>query len=284
MKKSKPFIPSIFKFSDSSTYFKEFIDTNKKLNNSGRQLSARLNWPISYMIDMVKKRKPLSLLRAGEFAKFADFGPLELERIIWIALNETGDDATKCFFQNKLNINPDLVLTPKQNFSFSSEEEYFYTSLVCQTIIYKKQKLTAEEIFNLLKLPHLEISKIQHALEVITNNNLIKWDEEKTSYQPTVNLEYDNHNMRDSSPYQGIKIHEYSAKNFLDFINSPRTPSAYITGISLMSKEQFMPVAMQLFHLKNLIAQMSQENIAHSKENLRLMQFDLNLFTIARPD
>lgn len=284
MKKNKPFIPSIFKFSDSSTYFKEFIDANKKLNYSGRKLSTDLNWPISYMIDMVKKRKPLSLLRAGEFAKFANFGPLELERIIWIALNETGDEATKCFFQNKLNINPDLVLTPKQNFHFSSEEDYFYTTLVCQTIIYKKQKMTAQEIFDILKLPHLEIKKIENSLQIISQNNLISWNEETLSYHPAVNLEYDNHNIHDPSPYQGIKIHEYATRNFLDFINNPRTPSAYITGCSLISKEQFMPLAMQLFHLKNLIVQMSQENIADRKDNLRLMQFDLNLFTIARQD
>jgi len=284
MKNNKIIFPSIFKFNESATYFKEFIDQNKKNEISGRHLSNLLNWPISYMIDMTKKRKPLSLLRAGEFAKFAKFDSLEHERIIWIALNETGDDATKCFFQNKLNINPDLVLTPKSNYHFASEEDYFYTTLVCQFILFKQRKVKTEELLSEIKLPHLKKEQVEEALKIIEKDELIKWNETGSFFYPAVNLEYDNHNVRDPSAYQGIKIHEYYAKNFIDFINQPRSPSAYISGFSLISKKQFMPIAMQLFHLKNLIMQMNNENLNSNTADLRLMQFDLNLFTLARKE
>lgn len=80
-------VPSIFQFSDSSNFFKKLVSLNKSKDQSlsGREISKKLNWPTSLIVDMVKERRPLTPQRASEFGRFAKFNALELERLIWIS-------------------------------------------------------------------------------------------------------------------------------------------------------------------------------------------------------
>lgn len=272
--------PLIFEFSDSAHFFAEFIRINKSKSNpvSGRQISRKLNWPFSLIVDIIKKRKPLTPQRAGEFARFFEMNSMEFERLISISLMETGDHQTSLFYKKKLTSDPAQVLSlPVMSIG---KELYYYVDVIVGLLLLENQPLTAAAIKKKLNHRSLSLEKIKKALGVISKNKILSWDSEHCHYRQLKNYSYDNHNKRDSKPFEGIDIHKDYAKNFLEFIENPQLPSAYISGCATITKEQFMPIALQLFQIKNWLVHLSTENrnVKEKTCELRLMQFDLNFF------
>lgn len=110
-KTSPILLPDTFTYTDSSAFFAAVISMN--LQNepkiSGRKISKILNWPASLIIDMVKKRKPLTPQRAIEFARTCNLHPTELEHLVWIALVETSDESTRDYIRSTIKPTPSLM-------------------------------------------------------------------------------------------------------------------------------------------------------------------------------
>lgn len=98
-------IPNIFNFSDCKSYFHNFYVINKQLDSTFtyRILAQKLNWPISYLNDVINDRKPLTIQRAMSFIKYFDLDSLDAERLIYLSLKDSNDGDVKDFFEMKLN-------------------------------------------------------------------------------------------------------------------------------------------------------------------------------------
>lgn len=277
-------IPSIFQFADSSNFLKKLVSLNKANDPpiSGREISKKLNWPISLMVDIVKERRPLTPQRASEFGRFAKFNALELERLIWISLMETGDEHIRTFFKAKLDLKAEQVLLPAV--PIVEAELQYCVDMAASVLMQEQTPLTAAEIKERLNNKKISLKKLKQAIALIEKHEILVWDAKKKSFIQKKNLEYDNYNKKDSSPFKNIEIHHHYAKNFLEFIENPKLPSAYISSCITISNKQFMPIALQLFQIKNWLVGLSRENRAASiaKSDLRLMQLDLNFFKITK--
>lgn len=277
-------IPSIFQFADSSNFFKKLVSLNKTtdLSISGREISKKLNWPISLMVDIIKERRPLTPQRASEFGRFAKFNALELERVIWISLMETGDQHIRAFFKAKLDLKAEQVLLP--TVPIVEAELQYYLDMVASVLMQEQTPLTAAEIKDRLNNKTISLKKLKQAIALIEKYEILVWDAKKKVFIQKKNFEYDNYNKKDASPFKNIEIHHHYAKNFLEFIENPRLPSAYISGCITITNKQFMPIALQLFQIKNWLIRLSRENreAAIAKSDLRLMQLDLNFFKITK--
>jgi len=277
-------VPSILQFSDSSNFFKKLVSLNNSKDHfiSGREISKKLNWPISLMVDIVKERRPLTPQRASEFGRFAKFNALELERLIWISLMETGDEHIRLFFKAKLDLKAEQVLLP--TVSIVDAELQYWVDVAASVLMQEQTHLTATEIKERLNNKKTSLKKLNQALALIKKHEILAWDPKKKSFTQKKNFEYDNYNKKDTSPFKNIEIHHHYAKNFLEFIENPKLPSAYISGCITITNKQFMPIALQLFQIKNWLVGLSRENreAAVAKSDLRLMQLDLNFFKITK--
>lgn len=277
-------VPSIFQFSNSSSFFDKLIRINKASEHSisGREISKQLSWPISLIVDIVKERRPLTPQRASEFGRFAKLNALELERLIWIALMETGDEHIRTFFKAKLDLKAEQVLLP--TVPIVEAELQYSVDIVVSLLLKEQTPLTAEEIKARLNNNKLSIEKLNQALALIEKHEILAWDDKKKVVTQKKNFEYDNYCRKDASPFKNIEIHHYYANNFLEFLENPTLPSAYISGCITITNKQFMPIALQLFQIKNWLVGLSHENraAAIAKSDLRLMQLDLNFFKITK--
>lgn len=286
---SHVYLPSVMAFTDSASYFENLLAVNKDRSKplSGRQISAKLQWPASYLVDLIKKRKPLTCQRASEFARFARLNNLELERLMCIALMETGDEYIRFFYQQKLGMTPAQVLLPNQSVVESSM--YFAVDVVVGLLLHENQKLNAKEIQAKLNTKSLSLERIQEALNFILDKNILEWDLSFGGYIQKKTYYYDNFNEAEKKSFSSIEIHRSYAQNFIDFVESPQLPSAYISGIVTVTKEQFTPIALQLFQIRNWLMSISEENRKKEaaddfveKSKLRLMQIDLNFFKVTK--
>ena len=279
-------VPNILLYQNAGLFFKDLIRLNKeqKKSISGRTISKSLSWPPSLIVDLIKERKSLTTHRAIEFARWAKLGEIETERLLWISLMETGDQQTKFFCQRKLALNPNDYLLP--TLSIISPDLYFYLDLVIGILLIKQKKLAAQEIKKLINNKKIPINKIKKVLSMIWDLKILEYNDKKNIIIQKKQIQYDNHNIKDGKNFEGLKIHQDYSNNFLEFMQNPLVPSTYMSGCAILSREQFHPVALQLFEIRNWILSIHQDNLKKIEnshlliENLRLLQFDLNLFKV----
>lgn len=156
--------------------------------------------------------------------------------------------------------------------------------MVVAVLLQEQTPLVAAEIKERLNNKKTSIKKLNQALALIEKHEILVWNAKEKSFTQKKNFEYDNYNKKDTSPFQNIEIHHHYAKNFLEFIENPKLPSAYISGCITITNKQFTPIALQLFQIKNWLVGLSRENraAAIAKSDLRLMQLDLNFFKITK--
>ncbi|MDO9181494.1 MAG: hypothetical protein Q7U04_03755, partial [Bacteriovorax sp.] len=76
--------PKIDDYLDCASYFKDLYEQNQLINPplSYRQFALEINWPVSYLNDVINKRRTMTLTRAFEFSRLAKFNVLEIERLV----------------------------------------------------------------------------------------------------------------------------------------------------------------------------------------------------------
>ncbi|MCM2282018.1 MAG: hypothetical protein NDI61_09250 [Bdellovibrionaceae bacterium] len=97
-------IPDIKKATSVAVFFTEFYQLNRNADEfSYRRFADLVNWPHSYLNDLMSGRKPLTVMRALEFAKFAQFNSVETERLIVMSFGSSENPHVRSHFQSWLN-------------------------------------------------------------------------------------------------------------------------------------------------------------------------------------
>ena len=281
----KLIVPSPQKFACATDYFKAFIKENKAANAffSFRYFAGRIGWPSSYLSDLAKNRKKLSQQRAREFAQHFKMDKLELERLIWFSLMEKPDESIRAIVDQKLTLSPKKVLRPTQEVP-DLIQHHVVSEVLC-ILKFARKKLTATEITEQFAIPGFSLSEIEDALKYIEREKFLSWD--KHGSLQTVHRDnpgFDNHDETDQKPYVGVELHQKYAENFLEFINNPKTPSTYNSGLVEIKKSQFMTVALRMIELRNWILELSAENQKdlNPSEPRRLLQINLDFFSVKK--
>jgi hypothetical protein len=97
--KQKLVLPAFRETHRFSDFLCEFVNINKSKHRyfSHRWLAKSLKWPVSYCSDVIAGRKPMTIVRALEFAQFLKMDTFEIERLILMVLSENSSDLVKQF-------------------------------------------------------------------------------------------------------------------------------------------------------------------------------------------
>ncbi len=277
MKKNK--LPSPHDYTNASDYFKDFMSINKNINAnfSFRFIGNKLKWPSGYIPDVIAHRKVFTLTRAVQFADHYKMREVDKERMTWFALVESENEDVKAFFQKKLTIMAKDLHNP--SITLNDPDLYNTIASIVDFLILKKRRMTTSEILKELRLSYLTEEKVKRALSEIEKNKYLVWDSNGKLIETNASFTFDD---KDEETYSNLKLHREPTLNFLNFIESPCAPAIYNTGVLQIRKGQFDLVAKQILLLRNWLVEVSEDNIRTATENdqHRLMQYDLNLFSI----
>jgi uncharacterized protein (TIGR02147 family) len=80
-------IPSPYNAKTAADYFLDMTELNAESKSfSQRELAKHLGWPISYIPDLIKNRKPFTVARSLEFIRIFKISPIDAEHIIFLAV------------------------------------------------------------------------------------------------------------------------------------------------------------------------------------------------------
>ena len=96
--------PDINQYNSISLFLQEVYSLNKKANKNAsfRYFALKLKWPVSYLNDIIKGRKKLTIKRALELGLFLKLDAVDLERLIYLSLKQFEDKTTNDYFSKKL--------------------------------------------------------------------------------------------------------------------------------------------------------------------------------------
>lgn len=97
-------LPDIKSFESPVEYFRELYQTNKALKSSfsHRSFARKVRWPSSYLSDIIKGRKKLTISRSLQFAQALKFTHLETEYLLTLCLSDYDDDRVRSFFREEV--------------------------------------------------------------------------------------------------------------------------------------------------------------------------------------
>jgi hypothetical protein len=97
--------PKIADYSDCQKYMHDFYEINKESRKtfSYRFLAKKLNWPVSYLNDVIHGRRILTLQRALEFSTFGKLDLVETERLIYMTMKDANQGGVQQYFIEKLD-------------------------------------------------------------------------------------------------------------------------------------------------------------------------------------
>lgn len=274
-------------YSNIQEYLKEFYVINKIKNSdfNYRTFAKELSWPASYLHDVTVGRKKLSIQRALQFIDYFKMNNINKEHLLWLTLQQTKKEKHDAKEAYKKKTDPNSLLYNKDvHDNLTLQNDVAFISFL---YLWKRKRLSAEQILNEFAVPSLSIDRITKAAELISKKNIFLWDEKDQLLNPYIDLsrEFDHSDTKGDQKYEGIELHKDAAINFLEFINKPQSPSTYHSRVIAIPKDQFMPIAMKIIELRNWIDEISNQHIIDSKapeQTSRLMQLDLNLFPIQK--
>ncbi len=274
--------PPPHKFQNTKDFFKEFYAFNKTRNKffSFRSFAEAIDWPTSYLSDLVSGRKKLTVAKAQEFSEFFKLNPVEKEHLLLFALPPSEDSQRK----KKMDPNP---LLHKHVSPIENVPDLCNLIMIVRLLNWKKVNLSAKDIQNKFAIS-LPLAEIQDALNRINELGIFEWNDHgklEKSHLERIPEFIDHADTKGDRRYEGLEWHQESIQNFLQFIKEPQSPSTYHSSMVAIPRDQFMAIGMKIIELRNWVEEISKQHMetsSHPDESSILMQLDLNLFPVAR--
>jgi len=264
-------IPSVFSFVSA----KEFLSAVSDLNvgspgYSQRSLAKRLRWPVSYIPDVIKERKPFTVSRAYEFSKVFQFDTVATERLILLAV---------------LSQNPEVNvrLRPYMQAGFSGRRSEttdpdildFSFTLVFESIRWLRDKASEANVLKLLALQEIDAKEIALAIQTLLKKGLVS--EQDGILRP--NLEcFDTDDMDFE---QDASFHLDMVRNLTHYFEKKKIgPASYNSGFVHIGIEQLPEVINRLLAFRNWLLELSLEEAKKGTHDSRLFQMELHLLPL----
>ncbi|RYZ76249.1 MAG: hypothetical protein EOP04_32290 [Proteobacteria bacterium] len=237
---------------------------------------------MSYVSDIISGRRSLTMLRAIQFADAYKLPSTDRERLTWFALAESENEEVKSFFQKKLRLQLEDIsaLVP------SPVEHRIYNAMVavCAFLKVRRKRMSKDQILAELDLPYLNDAIVDEVLQEIEFNGYLTYDAEGNLIDSKTKFTFDNLSAVDGRNFVTIEMFKDTTESFLHFINHPKVPSTYHTGILHLRRDQVMPILLQLTQLRNWMSELSSENdrTAKAGNNNELLQFNIQIYSVVR--
>ncbi|MFZ3228989.1 MAG: hypothetical protein WA160_02200 [Pseudobdellovibrio sp.] len=278
-------IPNVKRFNSTVSFFSKVYSLNKenKSSFSYRVFAKKVNWPNSYLLDIIKGRKKLTLSRCLQFSNVFKFSASHTEYLISLCLAESDDSGVGEYFKSVLK-NKDLNKEKNSSLiDFLKTVEDLRSIYLRELIIWGQGK---KSIDTLLKgqiaypdlLNPLELGK---SLRYLMKENLIT--EIKPSFYKAVKLNKDALALDDEG-VQAPTDPEALARNHIKQLQvlirlMQFNPGKGVTFSSFLdfSVDRLPEVRDKLFELRDLLISFTKENKSEILNRTKCYQFEMHL-------
>lgn len=276
---SKILLPAPARFKNYREYFSDFIEKNSKNKSfSQRSFAKKVGWPVSYLNDLVKGRKHLTVSRVLQFSKLFDLNSLHVEKLMGWMMQEAleSHSSEKDFFETKVKPKQKAIVTgnlEEKGLEFNPE-----ILSVFEVVQWKKGKVTPFQIQKLLYLyPKLSTEKIKNYLHLLERQKIIR--KSKTGeYELLMKSFFWDHFGKLSA----LQIEQLYHENYVCWLKAPKGPARFSSGLIEVAEEDFPLVQEKLDQLRNQLLTLSRKTASHAGNDRPsdLLQFGISIFPI----
>ncbi len=274
MKKWK--LPPTFATKSAAEYFKEICELNKNTKNfSQRELAKFLEWPMSYIPDVMKLRKPLTVARALEFIRLFKIYPVDAEHLIFLAVASQSKTEIPALQELRRIKSPIM-----RNDSFPELTIFnFESMLTCQAISVLSPQATLAQIELLLMSRQMTSEAVRASLALLLDKRLIEKNGKLYSCKfekAYSNIDYKTDEMR--------RLQQDFLESTKRFFDNPFKPGTGSSAFVVIDGRRYADVREKIQTLKNWILEISTLDAQGVQANNILFQLDLHLLPVFHPD
>lgn len=285
-------IPAISNFNSSSNFLKSFYETNKQADKtiSYRSISHDLNWPNSYLHDIITGRKNLTITRAFEFAKFAKLSLQEVERLVYLTLIDSGTEEMKHYFLDKLSKELNFAPASLEDavhenihdaFNETTEELKgdICASAILKLFIWSKGKIDKNDISKLLFLfPELADTAIleDKISKLVKNKNI---EIIPTTDENIIEVKILNNSIHFIIDKQNAHLGANFTDNMSKILRHKKVSGLFNSGYLIINKKKAKDIRFKINALRNWLLEVETESLNLESENQNeslLFQYDIN--------
>jgi hypothetical protein len=263
-------IPNLFEQGSVSSFFSEFVALNShKKSFSQRSFSMKIGWPISCISDFVSGRRNLTVERAIQFGDFVCLSPIDLEMLIYLAIDDT--------FPDKRILNTIRTKKSKNQIELPVDDLLLSASslLILLAILWLKEDASLENIILVAKERHISAEDVESLLEIFVTKGHAEFHD--NIYQ----LNLDSFSHFTEKPEVITKL----GREFNDFLRmffeNAKGPSFINNSLLILHESKFNEIAERAIAFKNWLMEISREDAKLPRtEYTRIYQLDINLTAI----
>lgn len=265
-------IPDLFSKKTAYDFFYEFLECNaSEPGFSQRALSAQLGWPVSYLPDLMKKRKAFTVKRAVEFGNHFRLGPIDFEKLIYFALFDSGL-ATESELERI-----SAAKTPERQYDSKNFELLnVATFITFEAIRWLQGFATIELLKEIGAKKRFEPDVIAECVAILLKLKAVRQDGDRFSIQLD-DLFADERGVEAQQLNQNIN-HQFALMQSQFFSADFFGPCFGNSSIVLIEKSRFNEIVDRAVAFRNWIFEISKGDAKLALEkDVRLFQFDLNI-------
>ena len=257
-------LPNIKKFYSSTEYFADLYALNKssKKTFSHRAFARKVKWPASYLSDIIKGRRKLTIARGLQFAGSIKLSPAETEYLIFLCLSDYDDPNVSEHFKSVLksrNLPKDRQVSFKNYLSLFDNIRGMYLR---ELLLWGQGKVPLSRLLS-AQIPFPELNEkavLEETLNFLLNRKLIR--QVAPDHYVVVESELfaldDNEFTKDNpQPLANHYIHqlEILSRLYKRYTGYGFSFSGYID----ICKERYPEIQNKMFELRDWLISLSQE-------------------------
>lgn len=287
--------PDIQQYSSVNQFLKDFYHFNKKDNAkaSFRFFAQKLKWPVSYLNDVIKNRKKLTMKRTLELGSYLKFDSVNMERLIFLSLKQSEDKQIFEYFSDKLN----EEFNSQSYFPTRTQQESIPPHLhVVDESIYSDISLLA--IFDTIcladgKISLKKISEMLYTFPELAKESVLLGKIEQLHQQKLITPVLQNGKIKSFEYLKkqlffvitnqtGHYMGQY-AENYQRMVASPSAKAWIGSGFLMISQDRLSEVKKRFMNFRNWMHSVDARALENQGKHKRLLfQFDMNLFSIIK--
>ncbi|MCC7404944.1 MAG: TIGR02147 family protein [Bdellovibrionales bacterium] len=279
-------VPNLRKYHVAVDFFSDLYDQNKRSRStfSHRSFAKKVGWPASYLADLLKKRRKLTVTRALQFASAVKLTPAETEHLILMCLAEFEDLQVADHFKTLL-LNRSLPAQRQVSFKkYLGLFENLRAMYLRELILWGQGQMRLSQLLKAnLAFPELRDSQVlKETLDFLTDRQLVRATTTADTYVVVENAVFalDDDLFTNAQP-QDLAQHYIRQLEILSRLyRRYRGVGFSFSGYIDIRKDRAAEIQKRLFELRDWLISLSQEaKSTHLKEN-ETLQCELHLLPL----
>jgi len=276
-------VPS--KYKDIADYFSDFVSMNEGIEGfSHRGIASALGWPVSFMSDVMARRKNVTCLRAIQFSQYARFDPIDAERLVLLAVLEPLPKVYQDLIVAK-NVSDERFERLPEDLTDILYNLDILT--VFEIISWADGKILVEDIVRLSATRPLTDQQVKKSVEALERKRVLRQLEDGTFELLVRHLVADERSseMEQMRRKRQKELHQEFATNFISYLSEANCvgPSEFTSSLISLPRDRIRELADRMIALRNWILEFGIQASKNPRESLDqwlLFQLDLNLFPV----